>query len=111
MVWLELQEGKNSMATKEYQQELGATAVCALRGVMATGDSNSRVESIETGNLFLGDSWFGSVKSVANIALAGHHACMLMKTAHFRSPNKFLDETMKDFPGGTWIILEGRAQE
>ena len=36
---------------------------------------------------------------------------MLVKTAHSRSPKKFLDETMKDFPGGTWITLEGRAQK
>ena len=111
MVWLELQEGKNRMATKEYQQELGATAACVLRGVKATGDSNSRPESNETGKLFLGDSWFGSVKAAANVALAGHHACMMVKTAHSRSPKKFLDETMKDFPGGTWITLEGRAQK
>ena len=99
------------MATKEYQQELGATAACVLRGVKATGDSNSRPESNETGKLFLGDSWFGSVKAAANVALAGHHACMMVKTAHSRSPKKFLDETMKDFPGGTWITLEGRAQK
>ena len=99
------------MTTKEYQQKLGATATCVLRGIMATGDSNSRFESNETGKLFLGDSWFGSMKSFANVALAGHHACMLVKTAHSRSPNKFLDETMKDFPGGTWITLEGRAQK
>jgi len=78
---------------------------------MSTGGSNSRFESNETGKLFLGDIWFGSMKSVANVALAGYHTCMLVKTAYSRSPKKFLDETMKDFPGGTWIILEGRAQK
>ena len=36
---------------------------------------------------------------------------MLVKTAHSRSPKKFLKETMKDFPGGTWITLEVRAQK
>ena len=56
MVWLELQEGKNRMATKEYQQELDTTAACVLRGVKAAGDSNSRPDSNETGKLLLGDS-------------------------------------------------------
>jgi len=111
MVWLELQEEKNKMSTKEYQQELGVTDACVLRGVMATGDSNSRFESNETGKLFLSDSWFGSVKSFANVVLAGHHACILVKTANSRSSKKFLDETMKDFPRGTWITLEGRSQK
>jgi len=111
MLWLELQEGKNRMATKECQQERDATAVCVLIGVMATGDNNSRFEYNETGNIFLGDSWFASVKSVTNVALAGHHTCMLVKTAHSRSPKKFLDETMKKFHGGTWITLEGRVQK
>jgi len=59
MVLLELQEDKNRMATKEYQQELGATAACVLRGVMATRDSNFRFEYNETGKLFLGDRWLG----------------------------------------------------
>ena len=111
MVWLELQEGKNRMATKPWQDRLGATAACVLRGVIATADCTPRPESFEAGKLYLGDSWFGSVKSVANVAMLGHHACMLVKTAHSRSPKKFLDETMKDFPGGTWITLEGRAQK
>ena len=40
-----------------------------------------------------------------------HHVCVLVKTAHSRSQKKFLDETIKNFPCGTWITLEGRAQK
>jgi len=50
--------------------------------------------------LFLGDSWFRSVKSVATVGRTGNQACMMVKTAYSRSPKKFLEETMKDFPGG-----------
>ena len=60
----------------------------------------------ERQKLFLGDSWFGSVKSVATVGRTGNHACMMVKTAYSRSPKKFLEETMKDFPGGTWITME-----
>lgn len=31
---------------------------------------------------------------------------MIVKRAHSRIPKKFLEEEMKDYPGGTWISLE-----
>ena len=42
---------------------------------------------------------------------SGNHAIFNVNTAHSRSPKKYLDETMKDFPGGTWITLETRAEK
>jgi len=41
---------------------------------------------------------------------SGHHCTMITKTTHTRSPKKWLDKTMKDFPGGTWIVLEGTTE-
>ena len=61
--------------------------------------------------LFLGDSWFGSVKSVATVCRTGNHACMMVKTGYSRSPKKFLEETMKDFPGGTRITKKGKPKK
>eukprot|EP00978_Attheya_sp_CCMP212_P008820 scaffold20753_cov65-Attheya_sp.AAC.1 len=56
------------------------------------------------------DSWFGSVKSVTAVGKAGDHACMIVKkTVHTCLPKKWLEEKMKDFPGGMWIIMEGQA--
>ena len=40
-----------------------------------------------------------------------HHCTMIIKTAHVQSPKKWLDETMKDIPGGTWIVLKGTTEE
>ena len=37
MIWIEIQEGKERMKIKEFQN-LGSTAACTLRGVMATKD-------------------------------------------------------------------------
>ena len=45
------------------------------------------------------------------MALAGDHAIMVVKTNHARSPKAWLEEKMKDFPGGTWLTLEGRTQK
>ena len=36
---------------------------------------------------------------------------MIVKTAHTRLPKKFLEQKMADFPGGTWIVMEGRAEK
>ena len=49
------------MATKDYQQEIGATAECVIRGVHATGDRNPLPDYLKdednlTTKLFLGDS-------------------------------------------------------
>ena len=115
MLWLEIQEGKDRMKTKEFQGRLGGTAACVMRGVKASEDLE-HIPNFEENNeeprsrLFFADSWFGSVKAVATLGLAGHHACMIIKTAHVRSPKFFLEERMKDFPGGTWITMEGKTE-
>ena len=110
MLWLEIQEGKARMSTKEHQR-LGSTAACVVRGVQAT-EKLTRFPTVHdegqevSKRLYFGDSWFGSVKAVAAVAQAGHHACFIIKTGHSRSPKAWLEEKMKDFPGGTWITLE-----
>ena len=118
MLWLELQEGKDRMRNKLFQQELGASAACVLRGVKATEgfmnafdpcgvpDQNNQLSP----RLYLGDSWFGSVRAAVAIAKAGHHACFMIKTAHSKSPKKFLEEQMASYPGGTWITMEAKVE-
>ena len=36
---------------------------------------------------------------------------MQVKTAHARFPKKFFEEKMKNYPRGTWITLEGHAED
>jgi len=121
MIWLEIQEGVDRMAKKEFSN-MGGTVACVIRGVKSSQDlKNVPLEKSTTSmdidtdgerqKLFLGDSWFGSVKSVATVGRTGNHACMMVKTAYSRSPKKFLEETMKDFPGGTWITMEGKPEK
>jgi len=110
MLWLEIQEGKFRMTTKEHQV-LGSTAACVLRGVQAT-EKLTRFPTVHdegeevSQRLYYGDSWFGSVKAVAAVAQAGYYACFIIKTGHSRSPKAWLEAKMKDYPGGTWITLE-----
>ena len=91
MLWLEIQEGKDRMKTKDFQGRLGGTAACVMRGVKASENLEhipnfERNDKEPRSRLFFADSWFGSVKTVATLGLAYHHTCMTIKTAHVRSP-------------------------
>ena len=115
MLWLEIQEGKERMKSKPFQN-MGGTTACVMRGVAACGSTFMNLpllneeESIHEPRVFYGDSWFGSVKAAVEVAKQGHHACFLVKTGHSKSPKKFLEEEMKDFPGGTWITLKATVE-
>ena len=78
-----------------------------------TSDNKSDMEddNCDLLKLFLDDAWLGSVKSTANVFKLGHHAIFNVKTAHPRSPKKYLEETMKNYPSGTWITLERQAEK
>ena len=116
LLWIETQEGKSRMSKKDFYRELGATSSCVMRGVKCgekfelAVDQHDDTTPTKT-DLWLGDSWFGSVKACANVAKAGHHCCLMIKNGHSRSPKKFLDNKMKEMPGGTWIVLKGRAEK
>ena len=83
ILWLETQEGKERMKDKEFQT-MGSTAACALRGVIATSDCEfvqdpdmepqDEPQDKPRQRLFLGDSWFGSLKIVKNIMHNGYHS-------------------------------------
>ena len=102
------------MRALECTHYLGGAAACVMRGV--TGVSHfshhgqSQIESIDTPYLFFGESWFGSVKVASNVKVAGFHSCFLVKTGHSRSLKVFLEDNMKDYPGGTWITLESKTE-
>ena len=51
--------------------------------------------------MFFGDLWFGFVKAAYQVGKLGHHTRFAIKTAHSITAKKFLEETMKDFPGST----------
>ena len=101
MAWIKIQEGKERMAKKTFFLELGATAGCVMRGVKNGEKYLSELSELDNNesqkrDLWLGDSWFGSVKACASVGRAGHHCCFVIKTGHGRSPKKFLEDKMKD---------------
>ena len=98
------------MRKKEFN-ELGGTAACTTRGVKATRDfKHLPVDNLsvdEPMRCFYGDSWFASVKAISNVVKTGHHAVMMIKTSHLRTPKKVVrkdykqnDRMNKDYDGG-----------
>ena len=53
--------------------------------------TNVKLLSQPSPRLYIGDSWFGSVKADKVVALADEHAIFIAKTAFSRSPKKWLD--------------------
>ena len=68
-----------------------------------------------TNDLFIGDSWFGSIISalyLKNKELIQHEVDSItqVKNGHARYPKAFLEETMAGWPGGTHLVLEGEVE-
>ena len=51
------------------------------------------------------DSWFSSVKTAEEMAAAGVDHCMLVKTRHKGFCLAKLENLMKDWPGGSYLVL------
>ncbi len=98
---LELQRGKGGMQSQRHCAELGATAACTLRLMEEVHKDNSQVVAG-----LRADAWFGSVKAAVALAKEGYKAVLQVKTGHGLFQKKFIEETLKDAPGGVWIVLE-----
>ena len=64
---MELNEGKEKMQHKRFTKELGATAATSLRLTKPYWGSLRTV---------LGDSWFGSVKTVLQLLAVIYYLCL-----------------------------------
>ena len=85
-IHLEIQRGKVGMADNrlaEYASSLGATVACSKRMAKATARNDTLEEGVE--NVFLGDSWFASVRTAINLALH-EHFIGVNKTCHSFCP-------------------------
>ena len=106
MIYLEVQEGKEGMRNKPYFSTYGSTSSCTLRLAKGTKNNGNRPDPTVK-NLYYGDSWFASfrtavaLKKELDVEFVG-----VVKTAHKHFPKKYLEDTMKDWPPGTHLILE-----
>jgi hypothetical protein len=104
MTYMELCEGKDGMKSRPFHTKLGGTTACAVRMSQGTcqTDLDNKIEVVK------GDLWFGSVKTVLSIkehCPKCKEAVFQVKTAHKLFPKQFLEEVLKDAPGGMSLKL------
>jgi hypothetical protein len=121
MLYIEVQRGKDAMRKQKYSALLGATAGCTLRlaeGSAYCGQSNQERFTAKDRikpNLFVCDAWFGSVVMAEHMKTLhqttggewkGHEVIAAVKSNHSRFPKAELEEKMKDYPSGSYLVLE-----
>ena len=115
MLALEIQRRKNDTTQQKYVDKVKLkTSACTLRMVEAacqrTEETNCDVTNDDaTEDCFVGDSWFGSVPTALGLKKELQHpkaSITQIKTAHSRYPKKYLETTMKNWPGGSHLVLE-----
>jgi len=76
--------------------------------------NHSNSEQVDEGRreLYFGDSWFASITCTVelwqhfNVRFLG-----VVKMNHARFPKEFIESTMKNWPAGSHIVLEGSPSE
>jgi hypothetical protein len=88
------------MANKKYYSLIGATAGCTLRLAKETiaEDDESERHGV------CGDTWFGSVKTASELATRRFECMLQVKQYHALYPKDFIEEALKDAPGGVAIF-------
>ena len=102
MLHLEIQKGKVAMKKSKFQSELGGTAVCMKRLAISTKGCGQ----LTSNNTYFANIWFSSVKTAEEMAAAGVNYCGPVKTSHKGFVLATLEKLMKDWPGGSYIVLK-----
>ena len=89
------------MKNEEYMKELGATAACTIRAGRKTTQDEAAV------SILMGDAWFGSIRAIVAAAKYNMEAIYQVKSNHGLYPKQYIEDTLKEAPGGTSIVLQG----
>ena len=102
MLHLEIQKGKEAMKKSTFQSELGGSAACMKRLAIATKGCGQ----LTSNDTYFDDIWFSSVKTAEEMAAAGVNYCGPVKTRHNGFCLATLEKLMKDWPGGSYLVLK-----
>ena len=58
-----------------------------------------------------GDAWFGSVQCAISMAQRGRYFFGQVKSNHSLFPKDYIEEALKDVPGGSHIVLKCTHKE
>lgn len=125
------------MRLRKFFREVSTTAACTLRLITSSVFSGrklskERKQAFETErrSLIVCDSWFGSVRLAEAVKLLwredngeykinkergvnpnSHELIAAVKTNHSWFPKQFLEQKMKSWPSGAYLVLECRTPE
>ena len=106
MLHLEIQKGKEAMKKSTFKSVLGGTAACMKRLAIATKGFGQ----LASNDTYFSDSWFSSVKTAEEMADAGVDYCGPVKTSHKGFCLAMLEKLMKDWPGGSYLVLKSNQR-
>jgi hypothetical protein len=104
---MEIQRGKEGMKSQKFNKEIRATSGCTLRLLPNTIPQEK--EGVRHG--IRGDAWFGSVRTASEVALRGHNGIFQIKQYHASFLKDYIEEALKEAPGGVHIFPEGMTQD
>jgi len=115
MLYLEIQRGKvamNGAKYGKYADAIGPTAACVKRIIEATAycgnKDEERRDAAEEGKteFYNADAWFAGVRAARAANELGHEFFGPVKTNHGGFPLLELQKLMKDWPSGSYLVLE-----
>jgi hypothetical protein len=104
---LEIQRGKEGMKNSQFNAQVGATTGCTLRLLLNTIPP----EQQGTKHGIRANAWFGSIRTATEVGLCGYDGVFQIKQYASLYPKKFIEDALKDAPGGVSIALEGTNHE
>ena len=102
MLHLEIQKGNEALKTSNFQFFLGGTTVCMKRLAISTEGCGQ----LTSNGTYFADSWFSSVKTAEKMAAAGVNYYGPVKMSHKVFCSATLEKLMKDWLGGSYLILK-----
>jgi hypothetical protein len=87
---------------------MGATSGCTLQLLL---NSIPQEQQIASSYGIQGNAWFGSVKTANEVALRGHEGVFQIKQYHNLFPKDFIEEVLKEAPGGVHIVLKATTRD
>ena len=90
------------MKKSKFKSVLGGTAECMKRLAIATKGCGQ----LTSNDAYFVDSWFSSVKTAEEMAAAGVDYCGPVKTSQKGFCLATLEKLMKDWPGGSYLLLK-----
>jgi hypothetical protein len=104
---IEIQHGKEGMKSAKFNDTMGATTDCTVRLLLNTIPPEQQGSK----HGIRGDAWFGSVNTANEVGIHGYDGVFQVKQYHSLFPKDFIEEALKEAPGGVHIVLKATTRD